>query len=406
MVGITSAGLLAAAAAASASVIDLPIRLQNTYASVEFQAGTPAKPYRLLFDTGSSSAWFVSSDCTDASCPNLSGYARVGYNASASSTSVDLDSYTLIPYIDGDGVGGFATQDVFSTPEGVTPALEWNQTFLAANESSWRFITADGFLGLGFSSIAENATSTLVETLLWDGKLDAPRFAVYYGTNLADNGTQNGLLTIGGSHEDTYVDGTVAYVPLRKESPYQLWRAALRSVNVLAARTPNATVTVRNGQPPLTTDPEGTWPTSNTTWPFYGSGAAVFDTGAGRISVPDEIIDAVYFNLGWNVTKLMNGEERMECRHLNASWALSFTLGEGAVEDDVTFTIRGDEFTEPGAQCMPPVDNSGGNGFALIGSAFLQRHYSVFDFGASSVDEYQPKLGFGRLKKEYDYLYQ
>ncbi|KAK7705724.1 hypothetical protein SLS57_009923 [Botryosphaeria dothidea] len=391
---VKSAGLLAAATAVSASVIDLPVVIQNTY------------PYRLLFDTGSSTAWFTSTECTETSCPSLSDYKRTGYNSSDSSTSVDLDSFTKIPYIDGDGVSGWATQDVFSTPEGVSPAIEWNQTFLSVNESSWRWITADGFLGLGFSSIAENATSSLVETLLWDGKLDSPRFGLFYGTNMADNGTQDGVLTIGGSHEDKYVDGEVVYAPLRKEDPYQLWRAPLRSVNVLAAKGANSTVVVRNGQPPLTTDPEGTWPKSNTTWSMYGSGTAVFDTGAGRISVPEEIVDAVYFNLGWNNTKLMNGEERMDCQHLNASWALSFTLGEGAEEDDLTFTIRGDEFTEPGAQCMPPVDGSGSSGFSLIGAAFLQRYYSVYDFGGSKVEEYQPKIGFGRLKKEFDYLYQ
>ncbi|KAK6068236.1 hypothetical protein SCUP515_09731 [Seiridium cupressi] len=393
---------LAFAAAASAAILELPVHIQNTYSSVEFQVGSPAKPYRLLFDTGSSSAWVVNTDCTDTSCPNSSGYNRTGYAVSASSTAVDLDSYSRIPYVDGDGVAGWAIQDVFADEEGTH---EWNQTFLSTNESSWRFITADGFLGLGFSSIAENKTSSLVETLLWDGQLDAPRFSLFYGNNLGDEGEHNGVLSIGGSHEDVYVEGDVAYVPLRQENPYQLWRTALRSVNVLAARGANSTVTVHNGELPTTDDPVGTWPKFNTTWPMYGAGRAVFDTGAGRISVPDEIIDAVYFNLGWNITKLMNGEERMERQHLNASWALSFTLGEGAEEDDMTFSIRGDEFIRPGEQCMPPVDNSGANNFALIGAAFMRRYYSVFDFGATTVEEYQPKIGFGRLKKEYDYLY-
>lgn len=343
----------------------------------------------------------VSSDCTDSSCPNSSGYDRVGYNASDSSTSVDLNSFSRIPYIDGDGVSGWALQDVFEDESG---AVEWNQTLLSVNESSWRFITADGFMGLGFSSIAETNTSSLVETLLWADQLDAPRFALFYGTNLNDDGDQNGVLSIGSSHEDVYVDGEVAYVPLRYETPYQLWRAALRSVNVLVARGENSTVTVNNGQLPTTDDAAGTYPKANTTWPLWGAGTAVFDTGAGRVSVPDSIIDAIYFNLGWNVTKLMNGEERMGCEHMNSSWALSFTLGEGAEEDDVTFTMRGDEFVRPGDQCMPPIDNSGGSSFALIGAAFLRRHYSVFDFGATKVEDYQPKIGFGRLKPEYDYL--
>ena len=175
----------------------------------------------------------------------------------------------------------------------------------------------------------------------------------------------------------------------------------------MVAGQKNSTVTLNTGHLPETTDAEGVWPHANVTWSMYGAGAAVFDTGAGRISVPDEIIDAVYFNLGWNVTKLMNGEERMDCQHLNASWAITFTLGEDADESkDVSFSIRGDEFTEPGAQCMPPLDNSGQNSFALIGAAFLQRWYTVFDFGADKPENYAPRIGFGRLKREWDYQYQ
>ncbi|KAK6208212.1 hypothetical protein LQW54_006993 [Pestalotiopsis sp. IQ-011] len=392
--------LLTLAAAASAAVIDLPVHVQNTYASVEFQVGTPPKTTRLQFDTGSSTAWMVGTGCTDSSCPNSSGYDRIEYNASASSTSEDLNTFARIPYVDGDAVTGEAIRDLFVDEAGT---LEWNQTFLSLNQSSWRFTTADGLLGLGFSSIAEESTSSMVETLLWADQLDETRFALFYGTDLSDNG-KDGVLTIGGSHEDTYVDGEVAYVPLRKEDPYQLWRTALRSVNVLVARGENSTVTVHNGELPTTDDANGTWPKANTTWFMYGAGTAVFDTGAGRIEVPEETIAPIYFNLGWNVTKLMNGEERMECEHLNSTWALSFTLGEGDEADDKTFTIRGDEFTRPGDQCMPPIDSSGNNGFALIGAAFLRRHYSVFDFGATQVANYQPKIGFGRLKSEYDHM--
>lgn len=370
---------------------------------MQFQVGSPPKPYRLLFDTGSTTSWITGINCTDTSCPNGSGFNRTHYNEADSCTSVNLDSFSNIPYIDGDVVAGWAFQDVFSDEKG---SFEWNQTFLAANQSAWRFITADGFLGLGFSSIAENKTTTLVETLLWQDKLKDPRFGLFYGTNLKDAGVQDGVLTIGGSHEATYAEGNVAYVPLRKEDSYQLWRAPLRSVNVLATREPNSTVIVNHGHLPTTTDPKDVYPKSNTTWPTWGIGRAVFDTGAGRISVGSDIIDAVYFNLGWNVSKLLTGQEQFECRHLNASWALSFTFGEAADEaNDVTLTVRGDEFVKPGEQCMPPIDNSGSPGFALLGTAFLRRYYSIFNFGGNRVENYRPQVGFAKLKREFDYLY-
>ncbi|KAI9649147.1 hypothetical protein NHQ30_001714 [Ciborinia camelliae] len=374
----------------------------STFTLLALAAAASASVLELMFDTGSATSWVTGINCTDTTCINASGFNRTRYNPVESSTSVDLDKPSSILYIDGDVTAGFAFQDQFSSKNST---LDWDQTFLAVNETTWRFITADGLLGLAFSSIAEANTSTLVETLLWKDQLDAPRFALYYGKNYTD-GPTGGVLSIGASHEDLYVDGDVAYVPLRKESPYQVWRAPLRSVNVLATRDANSTVTVHNGKAPTTNDPAGSYPQSNTTWDMYGVGTAVFDTGAGRISVPSGIIDAVYFNLGWNVTKLQTGLEVFECKHLNASWALSFTFGESDdTSKDLTFTIRGDEFVREGEQCMPPVDNSGGSSFALLGSHFLRRYYSIFDFGATTVADYQPKVGFGRLKEEYDSQY-
>ncbi|TGO42810.1 hypothetical protein BHYA_0005g00750 [Botrytis hyacinthi] len=393
--------LLALTAAASAAVLELPVHIQDTYSSVEFEVGTPAKPYRFMFDTGSTTSWVTGRNCTDTSCPKITTFVRTPYNESDSSTSVNLDQYSSIPYIDGDILAGYVFSDVFSDDK---ETLSWNQTFMAAEESSWRWITADGFLGLGFSSIAENKTTSLVETLLWEDKLDESRFALFYGTNLKNTGVQDGVLTIGGSHEDVYVDGEVAYMPLRVETPYELWRAPLRSVSILAARE-NQTVIVNNGKLPSINAPANTYPKANTTWSMYGEGTAVFDTGAGRISIPSSMANAFYYYLGWNLTKLYNGEERMECEHMNSTWAISFTFGETADEsNDVTFSIRGDEIFAPGEQCMPPVDDSGESTFSLLGTDFLKRHYSVFDFGGNRVENYQPRIGFGKLKEEYDYL--
>ncbi|KAF7927348.1 uncharacterized protein EAE97_010023 [Botrytis byssoidea] len=395
--------LLALAAAASAAVLELPVHIEDTYFSVEFEVGTPAKPYRFMFDTGSTTSWVTGRNCTDTSCPKGTTFVRTPYNESDSSTSVDVHQYADISYIDSDLLAGYVFSDVFSDEK---ETLSWNQTFMAAEQSSWRWITADGFLGLAFSSIAQKQTSSLVETLLWEDKLDESRFAIFYGTNLNNTGVQDGVLTIGGSHEDMYVDGEVVYMPLRVESPYELWRTPLRSVNVLVAPD-GQTVTVHNGKLPSTNVPANTYPKANTTWPMYGDGTAVFDTGAGGISIPSSMIDAFYYNLGWNLTKLYNGEEMMQCEHLNSTWAISFTFGETADEsNDVTFSVRGDEFVTPGQQCMPPVDDSGESNFSLLGAEFLRRHYSVFDFGGNRVENYQPRIGFGKLKEEYDYLHQ
>ncbi len=81
---------------------------------------------------------------------------------------------------------------------------------------------------LAFSSIADAGTTTLVETLLEDGLLDKPRFAIYYGKELNDTGAGpgEGVITIGASEEDKYVDGELTWIePLQQfNGQYQLWR--------------------------------------------------------------------------------------------------------------------------------------------------------------------------------------
>ncbi|CZT12991.1 related to aspartic proteinase, pepstatin-sensitive [Rhynchosporium graminicola] len=384
--------ILAAATLARAVVIDLPIISQNTYTSVEVEIGTPPKTYRLLLDTGSATSWVTSAACENTTaCPNLSHYTRVGYEKT--STAKDLNAYSFIGFIDGDGISGHATQDVFTIPGSTTP-VTWNQTFISANTSSWRFITADGFLGLGFASIAEKNTSTLVETLMQDDLLDEPRFAIFYGTTDINEDTganPDGRLTIGGSHENIYVEGSMNYAPLRQESPFQLWRTPLRSIIVNTGKTPgNGTNTSSTTEKNVTLNP-----TRN--------GRAVFDTGAGRISLPSEIAGGIYSQLGWSLPGLLQGSASWTCDAFNSTWGITFVLGDGAVSDDVHLEIRGDELLN--SVCQPPFDDSGVQGFALLGRQLLGRYYTVYDFGGSNVDIYKPKIGFGRLKKEFDYLH-
>ncbi|KAL2066853.1 hypothetical protein VTL71DRAFT_1277 [Oculimacula yallundae] len=390
------AGILAAATLARAVVIDLPIITQNTYndrtpsswksAHLPKHIAYPLTPDRAV---AGSHRQLVGNT---TACPNLSGYTRVGYKET--STAKDLNAYSFIGYIDGDGVGGSAIQDVFTISDSTTP-VTWNQTFLSANTSSWRFIPADGFLGLGFASIAQTNTSTLVETLLQDGLLDEPRFAVFYGTTAPNENTgtnPDGRLTIGGSHEDIYVEGSMAYAPLRQESPFQLWRTSVRSVIVNTGRTPRTETNSSSA------------PETNVTINLPVNGRAVFDTGAGRISLPSDVVGEVYSQLGWSLPDLLQGNVRWTCDAFNSTWGISLVLGDGAISDDVHLEIRGDELVGD-ANCQPPFDDSGVKGFALVGTSLLKRYYSVYDFGGSNVHSYKPKIGFGRLKKEFDYLH-
>ena len=250
-------------------------------------------------------------------------------------------------------------------------------------ESTWRFISADGFLGLAFSEIAATNTTTLFETLMQKGLVDLPRFGVYFGKEFMNTGdVVDGELTLGSSKEDIYVNGSMTYIPLRQEIVYQVWRTEFKSISV---STKNMT-----------------------TKTLPGSGSrAVFDTGAGSMQIPPEMIDDVYTSIGWNFTALLHGDHIPRCSEFTDAWSVTFDFGGwDSVDGQYAITLSGDQLSRPGFagsddNCYPPFESSEVFGFALFGTPLLHQLYTVWDFGAMQVNNYQPRVGFGQLKEEY-----
>lgn len=334
-----------------------------------------------MFDTGSSTTWMNDVTCvsTDA-CPNHSGYARVGYNESASSSSMSMNTFASIGYLGGD-ITGNGVRDEFSLPS--APASVWMQSFMTVNQSSWGVTAADGLLGLAFSTISDANTTTLVETLMKDCMLDEPRFGVYPGTETNDTGSVpgNGVLTLGASHEDKYVNGSIAWATLQVPgSESELWRVDMQnSVGMLA----NGTTTIIPG--------DGCW--------------GVFDTGSGRISVPDPLIDSIYESIGMNYTAILHGHVIPLCEDFTDDWGIDFVFGN--YYNPTTVRVTGTMLKQPGfatgeaKYCWPPFDPSDSRGLFLFGNEFLQNFYTIFDFGSFRPANYNARIGFGALKDEY-----
>ena len=347
-------------------------------------------PHFLLFDTGSSTTWIVDAECvaTDT-CRNVSGFPRAGYNATASSTSEPMNTTLSIDYLGG-VTSGSGMLDEFAVPTAgncsSTPA--WTQSFLLANQSSWATLPADGFLGLAFSTIADANTTTLVETLMQDGLLDSTRFGLYLGTETNDTGDAagNGLLTLGGSHEDVYtVEGSLA------------------ALNWSSLQIPGADAELwRTNVQYAVGKPAGNGTTHNIA---VGGSWAVFDTGAGRISVPDRLIVDIYASIGMNWTAIANNDEIPLCADFTDDWYLDMFIGDAIRPTQVRIT--GSMLKTPGfatgedKYCWPPFDTSGSSGLFLMGAQFLQNYYTVFDFGGAEPADYNARIGFGRLKDEY-----
>lgn len=336
----------------------------------------------------------VTAECDGTSlCENNSGYDRTGYNASASSTSDPTGVYGSIEYISGGLTAGEGVEDVFSAPS--TPNITWTQSFLAANQSNWYATPADGFMGLAFSTISDANTTTLPETLMRAGLLDEPRFSLYYGTKVVDTdgAAGSGTLTLGGSHEEVYVDGDMKWTTLQTPGENaQLWRVDMQySIGSAPASASNTTTTAPSAGNKTTVPLSGAW--------------GIFDTGAPRISIGDAYAESIYASIGMNWTAILAGDVIPLCADFTDEWSIDFAFGNYLAP--TVITVTGDMLKTPGfanggdEYCWPPFDTSGVDGLFLFGADFLQKFYTVFDFGSSETATYDARIGFGALKEEY-----
>jgi hypothetical protein len=300
---------------------------------------------------------------------------------------VDLGIYDSIEYLGGK-TGGPAMADMFHAD-----GQSWNQTFLAANQTSWSFIPGDGFFGMAFSTIAQPRTEVAVETMIREGILDAPKFAMYYGKEFRDtgDGPGDGAITLGASEEAKYVDGDLTWLPGRKDNGtvYQLWRSTLREVR--------GRHTGSSGEP-VAAEPISYPP---------GRANGVFDTGTGLFSVPKAALGPLYKAIGWpSFEALVGGKFMPLCSYFNSTWAVDFAFSDDGVNYS-NITVTGDQFRGNTGfagrddACEPPFSESGRDGLYLFGQSVLRHVYSVYDYGATEVKDYKPRIGWGKLKEKY-----
>jgi cathepsin D len=175
--------------------------------------GTPAVPFKINFDTGSSAFWVP--DITCVTC----GY-RTFYDKDDSSTSRFLGRPFGVEYGDGCRVTG----ELYTETVTIAGRTITQQTMGAAMQASNLEGVDDGILGLPFRRVSEFHSTPVFQTLINQNKLDSPVFAIM----LQDPGMYSEL-TLGGLNPDLYT-GPVTYARLTEEA--QLWEINFDSLNI------------------------------------------------------------------------------------------------------------------------------------------------------------------------------
>ncbi|KAF8839851.1 acid protease [Paxillus ammoniavirescens] len=294
--------------------------------------GTPAVEYKVDFDTGSADLFLPASNC-GSTCEG-----HTLYNPNASSSAVDLNKAFNLVYGDGSTVLG----EQYTDTVGIAGFIAKSQALGAASQYSTGFEIAnfapDGLLGMAFEDISEFQANPLVQTLVAEGAISDPVFAF----KLASSGSE---LRIGGVNSALYT-GPFTYAPVTEQG---FWQINGDAVNA------NGTAIVKD-------------------FP------AVVDTGTTLILGDITTVGQFYGAL--NGTDIGSGFYTLPC---NSMPSVSITIG------GKPFTLSAETFNlgsydSSGETCVGSILSTSSLGdIWILGDAFLQNVYSVFDLGNSRV---------------------
>lgn len=364
------------------SPITIPIKIIRSYYTIELSLGTPPQPADFYFDTGSGPLWVLDPECSE-NCPSAYNFTRSFYNPNASNTSEPTSQRTTVDY-QGGSISGSIWSDTLTIQNISSPAP---QRIISTDTSNWGSMAAGGFVGLGFKPLALGNTS-IYDALFHPTFLPEHRTGIYlgkpYATTSNPSPETNGVVTFGGSEEETYGSDPLKWVNVLPvptgEELYAHWRIPVSGVKTTGNNSNGSTATVLPSQP---------------------DASAIFDTGAGLISVPSSIIESLYTTLGYNYTAITRGYRPLCSEVLALNSSLTLTFGE------VEVTVTAADLAKPGYNgdqfCWPPF-NPWDSPNWLIGKSFLQSFYTVWDLGGwnvSSVGDGQPRIGLSYLKEEY-----
>ena len=350
----------------------------------EIGLGTPAQPFHVDFDTGSSDLWVPSQQC-DASCDSYPGWNR--YDKSKSSTyepgssSVSKNAFKVL-YADGEQVEGQHAKDVLQLGDSVIIS---HQIFAEAtsidNYESCQ--GEEGVLGLGFSFISSHNFPTLINNL--QDQLRHPIFGIYLNPTddypKVDNGGSNHPGKMSTDHSEIVFGG----VNQKHYSGCLHWHDLGQFQEVSTGQKF-----------------EGYWDfkldgveVGGTSMP--SSQLAIVDSGSTNIVGPDE---AVGFIAQLNNAECFNVQADTNVDPVSVDCASGFDIAAVDCDqpffdlefqsDGVTYRLGKDELiqnveTSVGGVCILKLQSGSGMEGWVLGDPFFAKYYAAFDFAKKRV---------------------
>lgn len=304
--------------------------------------GSPPQSFQVIFDTGSSNLWVPKVGCTHCGIPFIAPKSK--YNHDTSDTYNKDGGEFNIMYGSGSVTGFFSMDDVTLADDLVISRQRFAEVQDAGGLGmAYSIGKFDGILGLGFTSISVNGTTTVFENAIAQGIVDEPVFSFYLGDN------KPGELTFGGYDESKFDKDTLKYVKLDAAT---YWQIKLDGASL-----------------------------SDDSYSTKGSMTAIVDSGTSLLTGPKSEISKIARAVGAKPNIV--GEYTIDCKLVDAL-------------PDLVFTIDGNKFTIPGKDTV--IKASGMCLFALmgmdfpppgpqwiLGDVFMRQYYTIFNYKDETI---------------------
>ncbi|XP_069696620.1 lysosomal aspartic protease-like [Periplaneta americana] len=315
--------------------------------------GTPAREFKVLFDTGSTHMWVPSSLCrlTSSACWSHNVY----YGLLSLSHRINGSPFKM-KYGSG-GLAGYYTRDTVF----VGDIAVKRQIFGAAvfePKDPFAYVKFDGIVGLGLYNVSNGGIMPLFYNMVEQNLVREPKFSFYRTRKPTESG-QDKFMIIGGTDENHY-QGEMTYVNVSKQ---RYWEFTMDKITV-----GNALAICEN------------------------SCEVIADTGTSLIQGPPETVIPLNEYLGGKPYR--NNEYQVDCKSIRYL-------------PNIDFYIQGRNFTlEPRHYIVGTRNSSGqlicitgflpshgpvrGEDLWILGDVFLEYFYVEFDIKLN-------RIGFAEL---------